>query len=110
MAIDFDKYAAKGNELLNLLADDLQVPADKAGRILRSVLHAIRNRLSVQESLQVIAQLPMALKALYVDQWHIAEYVPRIHYVKQFVDEIRACDNGLAGYDFGDEEATKQAV
>jgi uncharacterized protein (DUF2267 family) len=90
MATDFDKYAAKGNEFLHMLADDLQVPTDKALRILRAVLHANRNHLDHGESLQLLSQLPMALKSVYVDQWHLSPGFKRIHHVKQFLDEIRA--------------------
>jgi uncharacterized protein (DUF2267 family) len=110
MATEFDKYAAKGNEFLHMLANDLHIPDDKALRILRAVLHATRNHLAIGESLQVLSQLPMALKAVYVDQWHLSPEFKRIHHVKQFLDEIRACDKGLAGYDFGDDEAAKKAI
>jgi len=37
------------------------------GRIVRSVFHVLRDMLSTEESLQLIAQLPMALKSLYMD-------------------------------------------
>ncbi len=110
MATDFDKYADKGNELLKMLADDLQVPDHNACRILRAVLHAIRNHLTVEESLQMIAQLPMMVKALYVDQWHVPQHTKRIHHVNQFLDEIRECDKEQAGYDFGNDESAAKAV
>ncbi|MFI5185289.1 MAG: hypothetical protein ACHQF0_01040 [Chitinophagales bacterium] len=45
MSLDFEKSAAKGNEMLNMLAEDLKVPRDKAGRILRAVLYAMRSRI-----------------------------------------------------------------
>lgn len=110
MSIDFDKYAVKGNEILNLLANDLQIQREKAGRILRAVLHAIRNHISVQESAQLIAQLPMAIKGLYVDHWNPSWEAPRIHHVKEFLEEIRSCDNGLAVYDFGDDDNASRSV
>ncbi len=110
MASDFDKYAAKGNEFLNLLKDDLQVPAEKASRILRAVLHGLRNHLSIQESMQLLAQLPMALKGIYVDQWDISKTTPRIHHLSGFLEEIRNIDKGLAGYDFGNDENAARVV
>lgn len=110
MSTDFDKYANKGNELLKMLADDLQVPDHNACRILRAVLHAIRNHLTVEESLQMIAQLPMMVKALYVDQWHVPQHTKRIHHINQFLDEIRECDKEQAGYDFGNDESAAKAV
>jgi uncharacterized protein (DUF2267 family) len=110
MSLDFEKYAAKGNELVNLLATDLGVPRDKAGRILRSVLHALRRHLSIDESFQLLSQLPMALKGVYVDQWNPSKSWPRIHTIEEFLDEIRAEDKEMAGYDFGNNEKAKKAV
>lgn len=110
MATDFDKYAVKGNELLKVLGNDLQVPDHNACRILRNVLHAIRNHLTLEESIQMIAQLPMMAKALYVDQWHVPQHTMRIHHLNQFFDEIRRYDNQQAGYDFGNDESTGKAV
>lgn len=110
MTTDFNKYAAKGNELLKVLAEDLEIPRGKAGRILRAVLHALRDHLSIEESLQVISQLPVALKGVYVDQWNMPQKNPRIHHVKQFLDEVRKYDAGLAGYDFGNDESAGRVV
>ena len=110
MSLDFEKYAAKGNELLNVLAEDLNVPRDKAGRILRSVLHVLRNHISIDESFQVLSQLPMALKGVYVDQWNPSEEYHRIHKLEEFFDEVRKEDKGLAGYDFGNNQKAKEAV
>ncbi|HVZ55614.1 MAG TPA: DUF2267 domain-containing protein [Chitinophagaceae bacterium] len=110
MPSEFDKYAAKANELLHILAEDLQVTQDKAFRILRAVLHAIRRHLEIHESLQLLAQLPMMIKAVYVDQWHIGGEFKRIHHLNQFLDEVRACDKGLAGFDFGNDANAMKAV
>lgn len=110
MSLDFDKYAAKGNEMLHMLADDLQVPVDKAGRILRAVIRALRNQLNIDESFQVLAQLPMALKAVYVDQWNPNQPITRIHTVDEFLDGIRQQDGKSAGYDFGNNESARRAL
>jgi uncharacterized protein (DUF2267 family) len=69
--MNFEKYASTGNEFLNEVAEELSIPGDKdtAGRILRAVLWTLRARLSQAESFDLIAQLPMMLKAVYVDGW-----------------------------------------
>lgn len=110
MALDFEKYAIKGNELVNLVAGELQVPPSSAGRIVRAVLHALRNRLSHEESFQLMAQLPMALKGVYVDGWKYNKDYVRISHTHEFLDEIRKEDGGLAGYDFGNDTRAKKAV
>lgn len=104
MSLEFDKYAAKGNEVVNLLAEDLNVPRNKAARILRASLHALRNRLSMEESFQLLAQLPMALKSVYVDNWKPNLTFTRIHHLSEFLKEIREADGELAGYDFGNDQ------
>lgn len=110
MSLDFEKYAFKGNEFVSLVAEDLEVSEKKAGRVIRSVLHALRNRLSHEESFQLLAQLPMALKGVYVDGWKFEKKFNRISHVNEFMDEIRLEDGGLAGYDFGNNANAKLAV
>lgn len=104
MSLDFNQYAAKGNAYVNRVAETLQVQRDQAARIVRSVLHALRNRLSHEESFQLIAQLPMALKAVYVDGWKHSDSYLRIRRPEEFLDEIRKEDDGMAGYDFGNNQ------
>lgn len=110
MSLDFEKYAAKGNEFVHLIAEELEVTRDKAGRIIRAVLHALRNRLSHEESFQLLAQLPMSLKGVYVDGWRFDKDFNRISHVNDFLDEVRKEDGGQAGYDFGNNSKARVAV
>ena len=110
MSIDFEKYAIKGNEFVSLITDALSVPKERAGRIIRAVFHSIRNRLTHEESFQLLAQLPMSLKGVYVDGWKFNKDFKRITHLSDFLDEVRKEDGGLARYDFGDQLATKKAV
>ena len=110
MSLDFEKYAAKGNEFVRLVADDLEVSRDKAGRIIRAVFHALRNRLSHEESFQLMAQLPMVLKGVYADGWHFDKDLKRIKHINDFLDEVKMEDAGMAGYDFGNQASAKVAV
>lgn len=110
MSLEFDKYAAKGNELINKLADDLMIPRDSAGRIVRALFHVLRKRITIEESFQLIAQLPMALKGVYVDGWNPTSHIERIQHLKEFLDDIRQEDGPTAGYDFGNDEKAKEAV
>jgi len=69
MALNFNQYATEGNTFLNDYAKQLSLGEDteKAGRIFTSIMHALREIIPVEESLQFIAQLPMFLKAAYVN-------------------------------------------
>ena len=110
MSIDFEKYAIKGNEFVQLVTDELAVPTDKAGRIIRAVFHSLRNRLTHEESFQLLAQLPMSLKGVYVDGWRFSKDFNRITHIADFLEEVRKEDGRLAEFDFGDLSNTKTAV
>lgn len=110
MTVDFEKYAFKGNEFVSLVADDLEIPKGKAGRIIRAVFHALRNRLSHEESFQLLALLPMVLKGVYVEGWKYDKNYDRVSSMKDFLDEVRKEDGGFAGYDFGDDSKARVAV
>lgn len=110
MSLDFDQYAAKGNAFVNRVAEVLQVQRNQAARIVRSVLHALRNRLSHTESFQLLAQLPMALKSVYVDGWKYSDNYLRLRRPEEFLDEIRKEDHGMAGYDFGNDQRAALAT
>ncbi len=110
MSYNFEKYASKGNEFVDIVAEDLKVLKEKAGRIIRAVFHALRNRISHEESFHLLAQLPMALKGAYVDGWKFEKDFVRINHINDFLDEIRKEDGELAGFDFGNDAKAKLAV
>jgi uncharacterized protein (DUF2267 family) len=110
MLLDFEKYAAKGNEFVRLVAEDLEVPRDKAGRIIRAVLHALRNRMTHEESFHLLAQLPIVLKGVYVDDWKFDKDFSRISRVNDFLDDVKLEDGTQAGYDFGNYATARIAV
>ena len=110
MALDFEKYAIKGNEFLSLLKESLATKDDgHAGRILRSTFRVLRNHFTFEESLQLISQLPMAIKAVYVDGWKKGEH-KRLHNVDDFLLEIIQNDGENAWRDFSDKEEILDAV
>ena len=110
MATPFDKYAAKGNELLHLLAEDLQISNEKAFRILKAVLHVLRDHVSVNESMQIMSQLPVAVKGIYVEQWHVDATVKKLHIPHDFFNEVCRHDKGMVLQDFENYEAVEQSV
>lgn len=112
MSLNFEKNAAKGNEFLNHLTIELGIPNDRAraGRILRSVLKALRNRLTVEESMQMIAQLPMAIKAVYIDGWKLSKKQERMKTLDDFMIGVLEEDKLAAINDFSSEEQTKAAI
>lgn len=113
MALDFNSYAAKGNAFINELSNELGYPEDKekAGRVLRSILHALRDQLTIEESLQLLAQLPMFMKAVYVDNWSLRA-VPKDKpkHDEEFFNRIREINGLTAQNDFPTDDEVDNAI
>ena len=112
MPLQFDQYAQKGKAVVQELADQLGIPDQTAtaGRLLRAVLHALRNRLSVDENMQLLAQLPMALKGIYVDGWNIHKPYPRIKHVNEFISEVIHEDYPTGRHDITNSKDGENAI
>lgn len=67
----WDNPVAKSNEWLKEVGKELgSENASTTLSALRSVLHALRDRLHPDETAQLAAQLPVLLKAVYFDGWN----------------------------------------
>ena len=112
MALDFDKFAAKGKEFINALAKDLGYPDDtaRAGRVLRAILHVLRDQLTVEEAVQLLAQLPMALKAVFVDQWAPSRERMRLKHIDDFLTEVKYYNPRTAHIDFPSVDSIENSV
>ncbi len=106
MALNFNQYASEAHTFLKDYAIQLGMEknTEKAGRILTSVLHALREIIPTEESLQFIAQLPMFLKALYVNGWSIKKKKPRVKHMADLVALVKDMDGAAAINDYGYEE------
>jgi uncharacterized protein (DUF2267 family) len=66
----FDTTVHKTNGWLNELMQRLDVSEKRrAYEALRAALHALRDRLTVDEAAQLAAQLPMLVRGFYYEQW-----------------------------------------
>ncbi len=94
MALNFNQYATEGNTFLKGYAIEMNMrnDRDKAGRIFTAIMHALRDIIPPEESLQFIAQLPMFLKGIFVNGWSIKKEKPKIKHMAEFLDLVRACD------------------
>lgn len=75
MAFTFERYVEKSDAFLKEVAEALGDPndMDKAYRVFRAVTHAIRDNITPEENLHLISQLPMMIKAIYIDNWKITD-------------------------------------
>lgn len=87
----FDETVQVSNEWLNELMRAVDW-ADKhrAYRLLRATLHALRDRLTAHEAVQLGAQLPMLIRGLYYDGWRMKEMPPPERTKNKFLAHIEA--------------------
>lgn len=103
MSTDFYKHAAKGNQFLNDVSEKLGDKHDpaRASRVVRSFFRAIRNHITLEENFQLLSQLPLVLKGVYVDGWIPAKQYKKHGTKNSFIDEM-VNENRAAGEDFTD--------
>lgn len=87
---EFDTTIQKTNELLKEIeaAFGWEGRRNQSYAALRAVLHALRDRLSVEESAQLGAQLPLLVRGIYYEGWNPSD-VPKRTSREEFLQEIR---------------------
>lgn len=112
MAINFDKYAQEGNTYLNNLASEIGHADDKdrVATLLKSVLHALRDRITVKGSLNLIAQLPSFLKTVYVENWKYQENIERLKTKEEFLGKVEENQHQYGEQDFDWNQSTEELV
>ena len=87
---EFDNTIQKTNQLLK----DIEVPfgwekrRNQSYAALKAVLHALRDRLTIDETAQFASQLPMLVKGIYYEGWDPSK-VPVKMNREQFLQRIR---------------------
>ncbi len=112
MALNFDKYAQEGNQFINTLAEELGHPEETArsGIVLRAVLHTLRERITISESLHFLSQLPMFLKGIYVDNWKFREKPLDITTIEEFTSEVEKHQAQYGEQEFSWNRSTEEIV
>lgn len=111
MPLNFKKYAEHAEDFLKELSQRLgDDNRDRSARILRSVLHLLRDQIPVEESVQFMAQLPMFLKAVYVDGWKLNNRQRKVKDYDAFINEIRYPDTRKIYTDFDSNAQCEHAV
>lgn len=89
MATHFDNYAQAGNAFLKKVAGELGSPdLNHAFRVVQAVFYALRDRITPEESMHLISELPMALKAVYVNNWEIPDKPEKYETKAEFLGEV----------------------
>jgi len=86
----FDETLQLSNIWLNELMDQLDWDDKRrAYRVLRAVLHALRDRLTAHEAVHLGAQLPMLIRGLYYENWHMKDTAPAKRTKSAFLDHVK---------------------
>lgn len=112
MAQQFANYALEAQKFVGSLAVDLGCTEDhdKARRILKTVLHTLRDRITIAESFQLIAQLPTLIKGMYVENWKYSEQPLKFRTTKSMLDALVKSQHLNRSDDFPNETFAVFAV
>ncbi len=102
-----DSTIHKTHQWINDIARELPCPDRHVAYIaLRAALHALRDRLTVEEAVHLGAQLPMLIRGLYYEGWNPSGKPIKWH-KPEFLASIR---DGFRGREEPDPEAVARAV
>lgn len=106
----FDTTVQKSNIWLKKIMDaEGWQDRHKAYMVLRSVLHALRDRLTVDEAAHLGSQLPMLLRGMYYEGWNPSNTPLRLRTKEEFLALI-ALGYDRAQLDVDPEEALKVVI
>lgn len=92
-----DRSDEKAHIWLNELAEELgSTDHQYAYRVLRAFLHALRDRLSVDEAAQLAAQLPIFIRGVFYEGWDPSRTPEHARDIDSFLERI-ATEAVLAG-------------
>lgn len=98
-----DRSVEKAHIWLNELAEELETgDRQLAYRVLRAFLHAVRDRLPVDEAAQLAAQMPLLIRGIYYENWRPAatpiQYRDLDSFLRRVSDEALLAGETEASY------------
>jgi uncharacterized protein (DUF2267 family) len=84
-----ERSAEKANVWLRDVATELGGDDRQyAYRALRAVLHALRDRLTIEVAARLAAQLPTLIRGVYYEDWHPGDAPMPIHTLDTFLEHV----------------------
>jgi uncharacterized protein (DUF2267 family) len=85
----FDKTLQTTNIWLSEIMNDIGPDRQVAWHALRAVLHALRDRLTVEQAANLGAQLPILVRGVYYDQWEPTNKPDRERRAEEFIERVQ---------------------
>ncbi|MGD9879717.1 MAG: DUF2267 domain-containing protein [Reyranella sp.] len=87
----FDTTIQETNHWLKIMMGELATDDRRtAFNALRAALHALRDRVGLENAVHLGAQLPMLLRGAYYEGWHPAGTPTRERHLSAFIDHVAA--------------------
>lgn len=85
----FQKTLEKSNQWIEEVMEELDLESPQlAYRMLRAVLHALRDHLTLQETADLASQLPMLIRGFYYEGWKPAGKLHKEHQELEFLRRV----------------------
>lgn len=111
--IDLDKFVHEVHEYVKQLAEALGHPDEKQRVLIiwRAVMHTIRDRIQISESMDLISPLPLILRGIYTTEWKYSE-TPRYNYqtIEQMKDQVKSLQSQYGEQEFNWEKSTEEII
>lgn len=111
--LELDSYIHEINDYISQLANDLGHPEEKQRVLIiwRAVMHTIRDRIQISESLDLISPLPLLLKGMYTVGWKYSETPPYDYEtLEQMKTQVKALQNQYGEEDFDWNKSTDKII
>ena len=109
--INLDKFTHEAHEYFNQLADDLGHPHERHRVVIvwRAVMHTLRDRIQISESFDLMSQLPLILKGMYVEAWKYHDKPP-LEYdtIEEMKEEIKRHQRAYGELEFNWGKSTEE--